>query len=185
LAYDNIDDGTEGMRTTDDYYGFQGALDRYDFKLTGKKEMYVPYNAYKMQDPTIKYKDMMDKGSVKSNLMRYELHRVLVVEATLKPGASHVVARKTFYIDEDSYIIVQADGYDGRGNLWRAYSYPLVQAYEAGVMFQAPFINNDLTNGSYMLTALSNERKQPAYTWGNKGKESDFTTDAIRRRGTR
>jgi hypothetical protein len=185
LAYDNIDDGTEGMRTTDDYWGFQGAMDRFDFKLAGKKEMYVPYNAYKLQDATLKYKDMVDKGSVKSDLMRYELHRVWVVEATLKPGTSHVVARKTFYIDEDSYTIVQADGYDGRGNLWRAYSYPLVQAYDAGVMFQAPFINSDLSNGSYMLTALSNERKQPAYTWGTKGKAADFTADAIRRRGTR
>jgi lipoprotein-anchoring transpeptidase ErfK/SrfK len=185
LAYDNIEDGTEGMRTTDDYWGFQGSMDRYDFKLVGKKEMYIPYNAYKLQDPTIKYKDMLDKGHVKSELMRYELHRVLVVDATLKAGTSHVIGRRTFYIDEDSNTIVQADGYDGRGNLWRAYSYPLVQAYDAGLMFQAPFINNDLTNGSFMLSALTNERKQPAYTWGAKGKAADFTADAIRRRGTR
>ena len=185
LGYDNIDDGTEGMRTTDDYWGFQGAPDRYDYKLVGKKEMYIPYNAYKLQDPTLKYKDMVDKGSVKSDLMRYELHRVWVVDATLKPGMSHVVKRKTFYIDEDSLTIAQADGYDGRGNLWRVYSYPLMEAYDAQVMFQAPFINHDLSNGNYMVTALSNERKQPAYTWNNHGKISDFQVDAIRRRGVR
>jgi hypothetical protein len=185
LAYDNIDDGTEGMRTTDDYWGFQGAMDRFDFKLVGKKEMYVPYNAYKQQDPALKYKDMVDKGSIKSELQRFELHRVWVVEATLKSGASHVVPRKTFYIDEDSYTIVLADGYDGRGNLWRAYTYPLVQAYDAGVMFQAPFITHDLSNGNYMVTGLTNERKQPAYNWGVKGKATDFQVDAIRRRGTR
>jgi hypothetical protein len=185
LAYDNIDDGTEGMRTTDDYWGFQGALDRYDFKLVGKKEMYIAYNAYKLQDPTLKYKDMVDKGSLKSDLMRYELHRVWVVDATLKPGMSHVVKRKTYYIDEDSFTIAQADGYDGRGSLWRVYSYPLVEAYDGEVMFQAPFINHDLSNGNYMVTALSNERKQPAYAWNNKGKIADFQVDAIRRRGTR
>lgn len=185
VAYDNIDDGTEGMRTTDDYWGFQGAMDRYDYKLVGKKEMYIPYNAYKLQDPTLKYKDMVDKGSVKSDLMRYELHRVWVVDATLKPGMSHVVKRKTFYLDEDSLTIAQADGYDGRGNLWRVYSYPLLEAYDAQVMFQAPFINHDLSNSSYMLTALSNERKQPAYTWNSHGKFSDFQVDAIRRRGIR
>ena len=76
LAYDNIDDGTEGMRTTDDYWGFQGALDRYDFKLVGKKEIYIPYNAYKINDAHLKYKDMVDKGSLKPDLMRWELHRI-------------------------------------------------------------------------------------------------------------
>jgi len=185
LAYDNIDDGTEGMRTTDDYWGFQGAMDRYEFKLVGKKEMYVPYNAYRQQDPALKYKDMVDKGHIKSELQRFELHRVWVVEGTLKSGISHVLPKRTYYIDEDSQTIVLADGYDGRGNLWRVYTYPLVQAYDAGVMFQAPFVTHDLSNGNYMVTALTNERKQPAYSWGYKGKLADFQVDAIRRRGTR
>jgi hypothetical protein len=185
LAYDNIDDGTEGMRTTDDYIGFSGALDRFDWTLVGKKELYIPYNAYKSMDPRLKYKDMLDKGSLKSDLQRYELHRVWVVEATLKPGMSHVVAKRTLYLDEDSHAIVLADGYDGRGNLWRVYSYPLVQAYDGGVMIQSPQIVSDLSNGNYMVTGLVNERKQPAYTWNQKGKAVDFQIDAMRRRGTR
>lgn len=185
VAYDNIDDGTEGMRTTDDYWGFHGALDRYEFKLVGTKEMYVPYNAYKLMDPKLKYADMLDKGSLKSDLQRYELHRVRVVEATLKPGMSHVLAKRTFYLDEDSNIIVLADGYDGRGNLWRAYSYALNQYYDAGVMYQSPYIISDLINGNYHVTGLTNERKLPAYTWNQKGKLEDFQVDAIRRRGVR
>ncbi|PKO90558.1 MAG: DUF1329 domain-containing protein [Betaproteobacteria bacterium HGW-Betaproteobacteria-12] len=185
LAYDNVDDGTEGMRTTDDYWGFQGAKDRYDWKLLGKKEIYIPYNAYKLQDPKLKYADMLDKGSVKSELQRYELHRVWVVEATLKPGMSHVLAKRTFYIDEDSNTVALADGYDGRGNLWRSYAYHLVQAYDAGVMFQAPFINTDLVNGNFIVTSVSNERKTPVYQWNQKGKQADFQVDAIRRRGQR
>jgi hypothetical protein len=184
VAFDNIDDGTEGMRTTDDW-GFHGSLERYDWKLLGKKEMYIPYNAYKLNDPKIKYKDLLDKGHVKSELMRYELHRVYAVEATLKPGMSHVLAKRVFYIDEDSQIIAMADGYDGRGNLWRAYSTPLVQAYDVPLMFQAPFIVNDMTNGSFMLSGVTNERKQPAYVWNTKQKQTDFTVDAIRRKGTR
>jgi len=185
LAYDNINDGTEGMRTTDNYWGFQGAMDRYEFKLVGKREMYIPYNAYKTQDPTLKYKDMMDKGWIKPDLLRYELHRVWVVDATLKPGMSHVVARKTFFVDEDSHSIALEDSYDGRGNLWRAHAYPLVQAYDAKVMFQAPFITSDLTNGNVLVEALTNERKAPAYVWAQKAKLADFQVDAIRRRGTR
>ena len=185
LAYDNIDDGTEGMRTTDDYWGFQGAIDRYDWKLVGKKEMYIPYNAYKQMDPKLKYADMVDKGGLKPELMRYELHRVWVVEATLKQGMSHVLSKRVFYLDEDSQTIALAEGYDGRGNLWRVYTYPLVQAYDAGVMFQTNFVTLDLTNGNYMVTALINERPQPAYEWNVKGTAQDFTTDAIRRRGVR
>jgi hypothetical protein len=185
LAYDNIDDGTEGMRTTDDYWGFQGAMDRYDWKLLGKREVYIPYNSYKLQDPTLKYADMVDKGSLKSDLQRFELHRVWVVEATLKAGMSHVLSKRVFYIDEDSQTIALADGYDGRGNLWRNYTYHLMQAYDAGVMFQAPFITTDLSNGNYIVTALGNERKQPVYHWNRKGKQEDFQVDAIRRRGTR
>ena len=185
VAYDNIVDGTEGMRTTDDYWGFEGAMDRYDWKLVGKKEMYISYNAYKLQDPNLKYKDMVDKGSVKSDLMRYELHRVWVVEATLKPGMSHVEAKRTFYLDEDSHAVAFCDSYDGRGILWRVKSFPLLQAYDAQLMFQTPFIGSDLTNGNYMVMGLTNERKMPAFKWGAKGKFEDFEPDAIRRRGVR
>lgn len=185
LAYDNIEDGTEGMRTTDDYWGFNGSMDRYNFKLLGKKEMYIPYNAYKLNDPKVKYKDLVQKGHPKSDLFRYELHRVWVVEATLKPGMSHVLAKRTFYLDEDSNIIALADGYDGRGNLWRAYTMPLMQAYDVPLMFQSPYVAHDLSNGNYMVTGLTNERKQPAYVWNTKAKWDDFQVDAIRRRGTR
>ncbi len=185
VAYDNIDDGTEGMRTTDDYWCFHGALDRYDWKLFGKKEMYIPYNAYKLQDATLKYADMVDKGALKSDLMRYELHRVWVVEATLKPGMSHVIQKRVLYMDEDSHIIALGDGYDGRGGLWRVYQCPLVQAYDANVMFQAPYIVHDLSTGGYFVSALTNERKQPAYKWNVQGRASDYDVDAIRRRGTR
>ena len=50
LAYDNFNDGTEGMRTSDQFDAWNGAPDRYDWKLVGKKEIYVPYNAYKLAD---------------------------------------------------------------------------------------------------------------------------------------
>lgn len=185
VAYDNVDDGTEGMRTSDDYWGFHGAIDRYDWKLIGEKEMYIPYNAYRLMDPKLKYADMIDKGSLKPELMRWELHRVHVVEATLKPGMSHILPKRVFYMDEDSHIIALADGYDGRGNLWRVYTYPMVQAYDAGVMFQTSFTVADLSNGNYFVSALTNQRAQPAYQWNVKGDIKDFNPDAMRRRGVR
>ena len=93
--------------------------------------------------------------------------------------------KRTFYIDEDSHTIALADGYDSRGDLWRVYQYPLVQAYDAGVMFQTAFTAFDLTNGNYMVSWLTNERPEPAYEWNTTGDANDFTPGAIRRRGTR
>ena len=185
LAYDNIDDGTEGMRITDDWWGFFGALDRYDWKLVGKKEMYIPYNAYKLSDTKLKYDDMLDKGHLKSDLMRYELHRVWEVQATLKDGMSHIYKTRNFYIDEDSWMVVLADAYDSRDNLWRVYSDPLMQVYDSDVMFHRAMLVHDLVSGTFIASQLDNERKQPALVFNQKGRCDDFQTSAIRRRGTR
>ena len=185
VAFDNQDDGTEGMRTSDDWWGFNGSLERYDWKLIGKKEMYIPYNAYKLNDSKLKYADMVAKGHMKSDLMRYELHRVWIVEATVKPGMSHVVAKRVFYMDEDSMLAALVDGYDTRGNLWRVYLEPQLQAYEAKVMFQSPYLVHDLSNGNFIASMAMNERKAPVYKWGAGGKWADFQIDAIRRKGSR
>ena len=185
LANDNIDDGTESMRITDDWWGFIGALDRYDWKLVGKKEMYIPYNAYKLSDTKLKYDDMLDKGHLKSDLMRYELHRVWEVQATLKDGMSHIYKTRNFYIDEDSWMVVLADAYDSRDNLWRVYSDPLMQVYDSDVMFHRAMLVHDLVSGTFIASQLDNERKQPALVFNQKGRYADFQTSAIRRRGTR
>ena len=90
LGYDNIGNATDGLRTFDQVDMYNGAPDRYDWKLVGKKEIYIPYNAYKLDDKSLKYKDMIQKNVMKSDLFRYELHRVWVVEATLRKGMKHI-----------------------------------------------------------------------------------------------
>lgn len=185
LAYDNIDDGTEGMQGTDEYFAFNGALDRYDWKLVGTKEMYIPYNAYKLGDPSLKYKDMVGTGSLKSELFRYELHRVHVVEATLREGMSHMYARRTFYLDEDSGMVALADQYDSKGNLWRIQVDPLIQLWDAPRMYHRARIVHDLTNGNYIVEGLDNERPKPSIVSNLTGKRADFEVSAIRRRGIR
>lgn len=183
VAFDNVDDGTEGMRVTDDWHGFNGSMERYDWKLVGKKEMYIPYNAYKLIDPKLKYENMLDKGFVKPDLVRYELHRVWVVEATLKKGMSHNYAKRTFYLDEDSWLIASQDAFDSRGSLWRHYQFPLTQLYDVPTMHQRPYMVHDLTNGNLFLGQIDNEIKQPSLKFGAKGKVDDFTPEALRRRG--
>ncbi len=119
VAYDSPGSASEGLRTTDNFDMFSGAPDRYDWELIGKKEMYVPYNNYRFAARSNKYSDMVKAGHVNPELVRYELHRVWHVRATLKAGKRHQYKQRDLYLDEDSYQILVADHYDNRDNIWR------------------------------------------------------------------
>jgi hypothetical protein len=185
LAYDNVNDGTEGIRVTDQFDAWNGAPDRYDWKLVGKKEVYIPYNSYKLANKALKYKDdIIRKNTPNSDLMRYELHRVWVVDGTLKAGSKHIYGRRTFYLDEDTWTVVYEDAYDTRKNLWRVAIHPIIQFYDAKVPWYRANIWHDLNNQSYLLSLLDNEIRTP-WKFGEKGKWGDFQPDALRRIGTK
>ncbi len=183
LAYDAITDGTEGMRVTDQYDAYNGAPDRFEYKLLGKKEIYIPYNAYKLVDKKVKYDQIIQPGTINADLMRYELHRVWVVDATLKPTDKHIFGRRTFYIDEDTWSVVWEDAYDTRGNLWRVGMHPVIQFYDYGVTWYAANVWHDLSNGGYLAASLMNQ--EPPWKFNVKGKLADFQPDALRRAGTK
>jgi len=182
LAYDGVNDGSEGMLVTDQVDGYNGAPDRYDWKLLGKREIYVPYNAYRLSDKSLKYKDIIGKHTINADLVRYELHRVWVVEGTLKPGARHVYGKRTFYLDEDSWSVLSEDAYDTRGGLWRVAFHGLMQCYDVPVPTYRFGIYHDLTTGGYLTGGYDNEMKG-TIEFGVKGKLSDFQPDALRRLG--
>jgi len=185
LNYDNINDGTEGMRTTDQFDAYNGAPDRYDWKLVGKQEVYIPYNSYKLSDKKLKYKDnIIRKNTINPDVMRYELHRCWVIEANLKGGSKHIYGKRVFYLDEDSWTVVYEDAYDTRKQLWRVSMHPMIQFYDAKVPWYRANIWHDLSNGSYLLSLLENEIKTP-WKFGEKGKWADFQPDALRRAGTK
>ena len=182
LAYDNAQDGSDGLAVTDQYDGYNGAPDRYDWTLQGKKELYVAYNTYKIGDKSLGYDQIIKKNTVNPDIMRYELHRVWVVEARLKEGQSHIYPRRVFYLDEDSWSVLLDDAYDSHGQLWRTGTHGLIQAYDAQVPWYRFELWHDLSNGAYVLTGLDNEFKD-ALTFGAKGRMVDFEPDALRRIG--
>jgi hypothetical protein len=116
--------------------------------------------------------------------MRYELHRVWQVEATLKKGQKHIYGKRTFYLDEDSWAVVHEDAYDGQGQLWRIGVHGTMQYYDAMAPWYRVNIWHDLTNGNYLVSTLDNEIKTP-WKFGVKGNWSDFQPDALRRAGTK
>lgn len=182
LAYDNGQDGADGLAVVDQYDGYNGAPDRYDWSLVGKQELYVSYNGYKIADKKVRYKQLIQKGYLNPDFMRYELHRVWVVEARLKPGMSHIYARRVFYLDEDSWSVLLDNAYDSRGQLWRVGTHGLVQFYDAMVPWYRFETWNDLSNGAYVVTGLDNESDRP-WRFDVKGRVADFQPDASRRMG--
>lgn len=184
LAYDMITDGSEGMYVVDQVDGYNGAPDRYDWKLAGKREVYVAYNTYRTGDKSLKYADIVQKNTINPDHVRYELHRVWVVEGTLKSGAKHLYGKRTFYIDEDSWNVVLEDAYDTRGGLWRVGIHGLVQYYDAQVPQYGFNLWHDLTSGGYALYGINNESKTVRKI-GVTGKASDFEPEALRRAGTK
>ena len=157
VAYDNPGTAADGLRTNDDFGMYNGATDRYNWKLVGKKDMYMPYNSYKLSDPKLKYGDILKPGHINQDLARYELHRVWVVEATLKPGTSHVYAKRVFYLDEDSWAILATDKYDGRGELWRFAEWHNENWYDVPMFFGTVEVHNDLQSGRYIAMGLRSE----------------------------
>jgi len=184
VAYDGPGTASDGLRTSDNFDMYNGAPDRYDWKLVGKKEMYIPYNSYKMDDQSLSYKDVVNPGHLNSDYARYELHRVWVVEATLKPGQRHIYSKRTFYINEDTWAIAVADHYDGRGELWRHGEAHNKLHYDVGAVITTVESIHDLLSGRYIVNGLMNE-EQRRYNFDKSFSGKDFTPAALRRAGRR
>lgn len=183
VAYDNPGTAADSMRTSDQLDMFNGAVDRYDWKLVGKKEIYVPYNSYKLQDPSVKFKDILKPLHINQELARYELHRVWVVDATLKSGERHVYKRRTFYVDEDSWQILAMDQYDNRDQLWRVSEAHAINYYDVPAIWTSLETHTDLQAGRYLAIGLNSEYKP--YQFNIKRTLEDYTPEALRRSGVR
>lgn len=183
VEYDNPGTAADGMRTSDQFDMFNGAPDRYDWKLVGKREMYVPYNSYKLHSDQVKVADILKPLHINQDLARYELHRVWVVDATLKPGASHVYSRRTFYIDEDSWQVLAVDQYDGRGQLWRISEAHCINYYDAQTFWSTLEVHTDLLAGRYLAIGLDNENRM--YDFSLKRAPQDYTPAKLRQEGVR
>jgi hypothetical protein len=183
VAYDNPGTAADGMRTSDQFDMFNGAIDRYDWNLVGKREMLVPYNSYRLHSNEVAHRDILKPLHINQDLARYELHRVWVVDATLKPGTSHIYSRRTFYIDEDSWQILHIDQYDSRGQLWRVSEGHCINYYDVPTFWTTLEVHTDLLAGRYLAIGLDNEGK--VYDFQSNRTHRDFTPDALRREGVR
>lgn len=185
LAYDTPIAASEGLRTADDTDMFNGSPDRYDWTLVGKKEIYIPYNNYKVSSPQVKYVDLLKIGHLNPQYTRYELHRVWVVEGTLKPNARHIYSKRVLFLDEDSWGAAVVDQYDGRGDLWRVSMAYLKNFYDLPTTWSALDVFHDLQARRYYVQNLDNEETQTVDFAQPIPKDAYFMPSALRFRGTR
>jgi hypothetical protein len=150
LAYDTPQPQSGGTQTMDDVRGFAGALDRFDFKLVGKHEMFIPYNSYKMQaGGTCTAKQRLTPKHYNPDCVRWELHRVWEIEGTPKPGVRHLYSKRVMYFDEDTYAAGIADSYDSAGAVYRVNMVFPYSFYEGEGFSVEHFACFDLATGAY------------------------------------
>jgi len=174
---------TAGVMSFDELEMFDGRMDRFEWKLIGKKEMYIPYNCNKIIQPT-KDSVVLMQHHLNPDYLRWELHRVWVVEAALKPGHRHQAAKSRYYIDEDSWTGVLGDRWDSKGTLWKSvWSLPFVFP-DLPAVSDLNFGFYDLTSGTWYSANMYNE-KQEHYRITPRWPDRVFTPDAMAAEGVR
>ena len=150
---------SDSLRTVDQFELYNGAPDRFEWTLLGKRELLIPYNSYRLHSSDVPYDEILQTGHINPQLARFELHRVWVVEGRLRPGAQHVYARRVFYVDEDSWQIAMSESYNAAGDLWRTAHAHAVNYYTVPVHLSTLNVFHDLRERRYFVDDLDNGRQ--------------------------
>lgn len=185
LGYDSPIAAAENLRTADDTDIFNGALDRYNWSYEGLKEIYIPYNNYRIGEKGTPYSEILGVSHLNPELTRWELHRVHVVEATLKEGARHIYHKRRFYVDEDSWNTVLVDQYDGRGELWRVTMGIAKNYYELPGVWNVLDVYHDLQARRYHVLGLDTEEPNTRIFTEDIPNKRYFSPASLRRRSVR
>lgn len=184
LNHDTPDVATDSLRTVDQVDMFNGSPTYYEWELIGKQEMYIPYNSYNLHSKDLTVEDITGPAHLNPKLLRYEAHRVWVVEANLRVGLQHRYAKRRYYFDEDSWSIVYAEEYDEDGNLWQFTESHLINYYEVPLVFSTLENTYDFKDGRYFVEGIDNDRGA-TYDFSGDYTMRDFTTSAVRREARR
>jgi len=182
LAYDSPIASSDNTRTADDTDMYNGAPDRYEWEYKGVKEFFIPYNNYKISAEDVKYKDVVMSGHLNPEYLRWELHRVHVVEATLKKSARHIYKKRVYYIDEDSWGVALVDQYDTRDELWRVSMALLKNFYELPGVWSAASVFHDLQSRRFSVNGLTSEERQATVFESKVPNKRYFKPSSLRRR---
>lgn len=162
LMFDAPSQFADGLINYDEYSIFIQSLQEYDWKYLGKKELYIPYNNNELIGQPLE--QTMKAQFLDPNVVRWELHRVWIVEANVHQGERNVLVRRRFYVDEDCWTVAVGDAYDANGNLFH-------------VAFNYFYLRPDLPGLAYLKNQTTNNLQANGYVvadgvWGEKGDPS-------------
>ena len=172
---------TAGLMSFDELETWSGRIDRFDWKIAGKKEVYIPYNVNKLF--TMKDSDVLGKYP-NPDAVRWELHRVWVVDASLRQGQRHQAPKSRYYCDEDTWQCVLGDRWDANGQLWKTvWSYAFVAPDLPGTVTGSIGFNDFLSGTAFIGNLYGSKAKQ--YVLKQRLPDSNFTPDAMAGEGVR
>ncbi len=178
VSYDTPSQFLDGVTNYDEYYGFNNSLQKYLWKFITKKEMYIPYNNNAMT--LAPYEKLLLPHFPDPNIVRWELHRVWQVEATLAPRERNVLARRMLYVDEDTFTCAQVDAWDGNGNLFHAnHIYQDSRPDVPGTMYMNNAIFNLQTDDYALASGALNEQVHPTIIWNKHYPETDYNPQVM------
>ena len=178
IGYDQPFPASEGLEFIDMVDMYNGAFDRYVWKLIGKRELFIPYNSYRMADGSLKNNELLRVNHLNPQSARYERHRVWVIEATERGGKRHVFGKRTFYVDEDSWNISLVENADRDGRLWRFQEGHLMQMYDCPCVTAVPTVTYDLKDGRYFANRLFSDDRW--FVYGQGMTDAEFLPARVR-----
>ena len=148
-AFDTPNPTYNGISNIDESQCFYGSPAQYDWKFIAKREMLVPYNCNAVHQHTTQ--ELCTPKFPNPDIVRWEKHRVWVIEATLHPGIHNVLSKRRFYIDEDTGQSLLGEAYTADGDMTRCYMVP-VSVKPAVPMVNPSFIVVfSLLTGDYVI----------------------------------
>lgn len=171
-----------GVMSFDELSVFSGTTERFNWKLVGKKEMLIPYNENRFLQA--KDSEAVQPRHLNPDHVRWELHRVWVVEASLKEGQRHQAPRSTYYLDEDTWVAALGDRWDAKGDLWKTLWTMNYVMPDAPGTVQQTFGFYDLQSGNgYVANVLNDKPFQHRFT--KRWPTDMFTGQGLSARGVR
>lgn len=183
FGYDSPLAGTSGQMTMDQDRLMNGDPARYNWKILGKREIYIPANAYRLHQKMSSYDGLLTPNHANPDFLRYELRRVWVLEGNLKDGFRHAFGRRVMYLDEDNWQASVSDYFDARGQLWQHAFIAHYYAFDMGGWHAGNSFYHDLNTGGYIAYNLFQALDKGPILNAGKMKANEFGPDALRQIG--
>lgn len=173
VSYDTPASTVDGLADTDEFFGFGGQPDRYDWTYKGMQELFIPYNNNTLFGTPAK--EMIKAHFFDPQYVRWEKHRVHVVDARVRQGQRNTIARRIAYFDEDTYQIAVTDCHDANDALVHVgLIYFNTRPDLPGTFIGNNSVHNLQTGDWTPMTGPYNEKAQPTITFQDSLPASTF-----------